>query len=156
MEEELKVLLEQIFGMEEFADCFLVDIQHSNKKLEIFLDTDQGIRFDKCQKISRLIENEYLDVAKPLGDQYTLEVSSPGVGRPLKFYRQYPKNIGRNMEISVASGETHTGQLKQVSPQGVVLSSKVRKKEGNRNVTVEEEVEIPFQNIVKSVVKISF
>lgn len=156
MEEQLKTLLEQIFATEDFADCFLVEIVHNKKKLEIFIDSDEAMDFTKCQKISRIIEKEYLDVEKPLGDTYTLEVSSPGVGRPLKFYRQYPKNIGRTLEVSTEAGSQHSGQLKSISPEGIVLSTKVRQKDGKRTVTKVEEVLIPFQTITKSVVKISF
>lgn len=156
MEEQLKTILEQIFATEAFADCFLVEIEHNKNKLEIFIDSDEAMDFTKCQKISRIIEKEYLDVEKPLGDTYTLEVSSPGVGRPLKFYRQYPKNIGRSLEVSTEEGNSHAGQLKSVSPEGILLATKVRQKDGKRTVTKEEEVLIPFQRIKKSVVKISF
>ena len=49
-----------------------------------------------------------------LKDSYRLEVSSPGVDRPLKFLKQYPKHINRNFEIVYKSGETEnkfTGKL---------------------------------------------
>lgn len=156
MEERITDILAQLFGTDEYADCFLVDINHSNKKLEIFIDSDQQMDFDKCRRISRYLEQEYMDVEKPLGDSYILEVSSPGVGRPLKFYRQYPKNVGRSLEVTTTEGDKYTGKLVQVSPNHILLEAKVRRQEGKRKKTVTEEIEIAFDAIKKSVVKISF
>lgn len=156
MEERINDLLEALFTTEEFSDCFLVEIKQSGKKLEVFVDSDDRMDFEKCRAISRHIEREYLDVEKPMGDVYTLDVSSPGVGRPLKFYRQYPKNVGRTLEVQTTDGDKYTGQLVKVAPNAITLSAKVRKQEGKRKKTVVEEIEIAFDAIKKSTVKISF
>lgn len=61
IENKIIDLLDQKFKEEDFLDCFLVDLQlHANQKLEVFLDSDTGITFEKCQKISRYLE-QYLD-----------------------------------------------------------------------------------------------
>lgn len=156
MEERITDILDRLFATEEFSDCFLVDIKQTNKKLEIFIDSDRNVDFEKCRKISRIIETEYLDVEKPLGDSYVLEVSSPGVGRPLKFYRQYPKNVGRNLEVTTTEGEKYVGKLTSVTPNELTLEAKVRRKEGGRKKTSVEEVNIAFDAVKKSIVKISF
>lgn len=156
MEERITDILEQLFSTEDFSDCFLVDIKQSGKKLEVFVDSDGRMDFDKCRAISRHIEREYLDVEQPMGESYTLDVSSPGVGRPLKFFRQYPKNIGRNLEVITTEGDKYTGELLKVVPNAITLQAKVRKQEGKRKKTVIEEIEIAFDAIKKSTVKISF
>lgn len=156
MEERINDLLEELFATEAFSDCFLVEIKQSGPKVEIFIDSDDRMDFEKCRAISRHIEREYLDIEKPLGESYTLDVSSPGVGRPLKFYRQYPKNVGRNLEVVTTDGDKYTGQLVKVNPNTVTLSAKIRKQEGKRKKTVVEEIEIAFDAIKKSTVKISF
>lgn len=156
MEERINDILDELFATEEYADCFLVEVKHSGNKVEVFVDSDDRMDFDKCRSISRHLEQVYLDAEKPLGDNYTLDVSSPGVGRPLKFYRQYPKNVGRTLEVTTTEGEEYSGKLTTVTPTQIVLEAKVRRKEGKRKKTVVEEIEIDFDAIKKSIVKISF
>jgi len=79
MESKVRKLLTEKFAEEEFADCFLVATELSKKnKLEIFVDSDSGMTFDKCRKLSRYLE-EFIDEEQWLGQKYTLEVSSPGM-----------------------------------------------------------------------------
>ena len=156
MEETITNLLETYFVTEEnFTDCFVVDVNHSNKRLEVFVDSDSGMTFGKCQRISRYLET-YLDEEKPLGEEYVLDVSSPGVDRPLKFYRQYVKNVGRTLEVTTTDGDTYTGQLKAATPTEVVLEAKRRIQEGKRKKTVVEDITLATDAIKKSIVKISF
>ena len=103
VESKIESLLEVKFQEEEFTDCFLIEVKlHANKKLDVFIDSDAGVTFEKCQKISRYLE-QYLDEEGWLGDSYVLEVSSPGISRPLKLLRQYPRNIGRKVEVRFLS-----------------------------------------------------
>ncbi len=140
---------------EDLHDCFVVDVNQSATKVDVFVDCDSGMTFAKCQRISRYLEG-YLDEEQPLGEKYTLNVSSPGVDRPLKFHRQYVKNKGRTLEVTTTEGEKYKGELVTVTELGIVLSGKVRRKEGKRKVTVIEETPISFSDIKKSIVKISF
>ncbi|MEL6803545.1 MAG: hypothetical protein AAFO91_07180, partial [Bacteroidota bacterium] len=157
LEERITDILEQYFAEEpNFQDCFLVDINHSSNKLEVFVDSDSAMTFDKCRRISRKLEKDYMDVEQPLGEKYILEVSSPGVSRPLKLWRQYVKNIGRTVEVQLKEGDKYSGQLKTVEPSHIELEAKVRRKEGKRKVTRVEEVEIPFDAIKKTIVKVTF
>ena len=156
MEEHITGMLENMFAAnEEFSDCFVVDVNQTNTKLEIFVDADSGMTFGKCQRISRFVE-AYLDEEQPLGASYTLNVSSPGVDRPLKFLRQYRKNIGRNLDVTTTEGDKHTGKLIVVEDDHLVLEAKVRRQEGKRKKTVIEETKVPFDTIKKAIVKISF
>ncbi|MEM9836352.1 MAG: ribosome maturation factor RimP, partial [Bacteroidota bacterium] len=81
---------------------------------------------------------------------------SPGVGRPLKFYRQYPKNVGRTLAVTTTDGDKYTGKLLRVAPNELTLEAKVRRKEGKRTKTSVEEIVIAFDAVKKSIVKISF
>ena len=155
IEKQIESLLSEKFSEEAFSDCFPIDIKHTNKKLEVFIDSDTGITFEKCQKISRYLE-QYLDEERWLGENYVLEVSSPGVSRPLKFQRQYPKHVGRKLEVSLEEGPSHTGTLVAVDETGITIEEKVRKKEGKRKKTELVRTEIPFEAIKKAIVKTSF
>ncbi len=156
MEERIANLLEEKFQEEEFKDCFLVEIVQAGNKLDVFIDSDSGITFQKCQQVSRYLENEYLDVDKPLGEEYTLNVGSPGVGRPLQSWRQYPRNVGRKLEIKMQDGSDHEGTLVAVEPNQITLEEKVRFKEGKRTKTEVRQTVLNFDDIKKTTVKISF
>jgi ribosome maturation factor RimP len=156
IEAKITNLLEQKFAEEDFSSCFLVDIKlHSQSKLEVFIDSDEGINFDVCRKVSRYLE-EYIDAEGWLGEKYILEVSSPGATRPLKLFRQYPKHIGRKVEVKTVQGEKKEGTLIAVEEAGIKLSSKQRIKEGKKKKTVVIESEIPFEEIAQTKIKISF
>ena len=156
MIEKITTLLESFFeANEEFQDCYVVDVHQSNTKLDVYVDSDSSMTFTKCQRISRHLE-AYLDEEQPLGEKYTLNVSSPGVDRPLKFHRQYLKNKGRTLEVTTKEGDKYKGELITVTEEGIVLTAKIRRKEGKRKVTVVEETPVSFDNIKKAIVKISF
>lgn len=153
---QLTQLLETKFQEEEFADCFIIEIKSlQNKRVEIYVDSDSGITFKKCQLLSRYLEAE-IDEKGWLGEKYTLEVSSPGITRPLKFARQYPRNIGRKLEVKQLEGETKTGTLIEVDEKQITLESKQRIKEGKKKKTVVVQDIIPFDNIKETKVKITF
>ena len=153
---QLTKLLEIKFQEEEFADCFIIEIKSlPNKRVEIYVDSDSGITFTKCQKLSRYLEAE-IDEKGWLGEKYTLEVSSPGITRPLTFFRQYPRNIGRKLEVKQIEGPTIIGTLIEVGKEQITLEYKERIKEGKKKKTVIQQNIIPFSNIKETKVKITF
>lgn len=154
--ENIEKLLEKKLEEPNFTDCFLVEIKMpATNKLEVFMDSDTGITFRKCQQISRYLE-AVLDEEKWMGEKYTLEVSSPGVGRPLKIRRQYPKNIGRKIEIKLSDGGKVKGTLTAVNENDITIEDKVRVKEGKKKKTQLVATVVPFENIEQTIVKISF
>ncbi|MEL6718556.1 MAG: ribosome maturation factor [Bacteroidota bacterium] len=156
MEDKIAQLVNEKFQLEGWEDCFLVEIkQHGNHKLDVFIDSDEGITFEKCRKVSRHLES-VLDEALWLGEKYTLEVSSPGVSRPLKLKRQYIKNIGRKLEVKIQEEGKEEGLLTKVEEDAIFLEQKVRIKEGKKKRTEVIEREIPFEKITQAKVKISF
>ena len=155
--ERISNLLEEKYATDEaFADCFTVDVElKPGQKLFVFADSDSGLTFEKCQKLSRYLES-HLDTNAWLGDKYLLEVSSPGIGRPFKFLRQYLNNAGRNVEVTLKDKTRQTGLLKTADETQVVLFQKVIEKEGNKKKEVEVETAIPFEQIEKTIVKLAF
>jgi len=157
MIDKIERLLADKFQHEtDFQDCFLIESKLlPTNKLEIYVDSDSGITFEKCRKISRYLE-EYIDTEGWLGEKYTLEVSSPGIGRPLKFARQYPKNIGRKVEVKLIEGGKKTGTLINVSDSSITIEYKERIKEGKKKKTLVIQDEISFDEIAQTLVKITF
>ena len=100
MESKIEALLVEKFNDPDFDDCFVVDIIISKgNRIGVFVDCDSGMTFRKCQMLSRYLEG-FIDEEKWFGEKYVLEVSSPGIDRPLKFARQYRNNIGRKFQLS--------------------------------------------------------
>jgi len=156
LEHKIIAYLEEIFKIEGFEDCFLVEIsQGGNHKLTVFLDSDSGMSFGKCQKISRQLEAR-IEEEGMMPEKYTLDVSSPGIERPLKFKRQYIKNVGRKMEVLNVEGESYVGELTEVHDDRIKLEYKERIKEGKKKKTVIIEKEILFDSINKAIVKAKF
>lgn len=135
---------------------FLVDLKVSGKsgpqKVIVLIDGDTGVGIDDCSKVSRemaaIIEEQDL-----ISGKYILEVSSPGVDSPLKLPRQYPQHIGRKLKLNLTDGQEIKGMLKEVSESSVSVEKEAKKKDKESRAEI---VEIPFNNIEKAKVLISF
>ncbi|MEM1217643.1 MAG: hypothetical protein AAGH79_01965 [Bacteroidota bacterium] len=156
IEQKIEALLQEKFQEEDFQDCFLIEVNlHANNKLEVFLDADSGITFAKCQRLSRYLEG-FIDEEQWLGPKYVLEVSSPGLSRPLKLKRQYLKNQGRKVEVTTKSGEKQVGLLLEIGEDAIVLEQQIKEKVGKKNVKKTIQTPILFSDIQKTIVKIQF
>jgi ribosome maturation factor RimP len=155
--ERIAHLLEEKYVADEaFADCFTVEIEFKpGNKLNIFADSDSGMTFEKCQKISRFLE-EHLDTHGWIGDKYVLEVSSPGIGRPFKFLRQYRNNLGRNVLVTLKDKTQQTGLLKTAEEHQITIEQTVIEKDGKKKKEVKVDTILPFEQIEKTVVKLAF
>ncbi len=82
----------------------LVDVEYVKEgadwHLQIYADKEGGINIDDCVLISRALEKK-LDEEDFIKDPYILEVSSPGLGRPLKKDKDFRRNIGKKVELKL-------------------------------------------------------
>lgn len=80
----------------------LVDVEYvregANWYLRVYADKEGGINIDDCVLISRALE-EKLDAEDFISDAYILEVSSPGLGRPLKKEKDFKRSLGEEVEV---------------------------------------------------------
>ncbi|MFN3999108.1 ribosome maturation factor RimP [Algoriphagus sp.] len=138
------------------ASHFVVEVKleeiAGKTKVLILIDADQGITIQACAKVSRLVSEE-LEANEMIGDAYILEVSSPGVDFPLSSFRQYQKNIGRELKVTLTSGIEVQGKLLELDEEKVKLL--VKKKEKGKKAFEEEQL-VPFSEIKKSIVQVSF
>ncbi len=128
--------------------AFLIDIairkEHGKLYIEIFIDNDTGVTTDLCASLSRKI-SQILEDSNLLERQYHLIISSPGTDRPLKFKRQYPKNIGRIVNVKVKNErqvESLEGELLRVTDDEI-------------SVRTSEDIiqNIPFEKILRTTVE---
>jgi ribosome maturation factor RimP len=113
--------------------------------VEIFIDAEQGVTSDLCSDVSREA-SMLIDRADWIQGSYRLDVSSPGITRPLRFAWQYRKHVGRTLSVRVAGpGGTveHTGRLCSVGEHGIFL-------EKAKGSTPEE---FPFDSLSEAIVK---
>ena len=134
-------------------DIFLVDIRIKPiNNIKIFLDADSGLRIEKCIKINRALYKVMEEMAiYPDGD-FSLEVSSPGIGEPLKMHRQYVKNIGRDVEVTLNDDSKKTGKLISVNDQQLEIEFT----EGKNKKAVTTLLPVALADIKQIIVLIKF
>jgi len=152
LQERVENLLEEAF--QEYNSLFLISLNISDQNhILIVIDGDEGVSVEDCMVVSRKIENN-IDREE---EDFSLEVASSGVSEPLKFPRQYQKNIGRKLEVNTKT-DNFAGNLTDVNEDGIVLSWKAKEPKpiGKGKVTVDKEAKIAFQEIEKAKVVITF
>ncbi len=146
---------------------FLVEVIISSRagaRVLVILDGDKGVTIEVCTRVSRAL-SKMLDESGSIDENYTLEVTTPGLDHPLKLKRQYYKNVGRGFKVHMKSKELVEGKLVEVNDQKIVLQQE--SKEGNlptevvrragRHGKIElKTIEIPFEHIEKAFVMVSF
>ena len=125
----------------EGTDIFLVEVLvKPGNSIRVHVDRPGGISIDECVGISRYLNGELdRDV-----EDYSLEVSSPGLGSPFRVKQQYEKNVGREIEVSLEDGNKLKGKLIQVSEQGIKLDTKGTEREVNFEVITKAKAVISF------------
>ncbi len=107
----------------EFVGCEYLP-QGKYSLLRVYIDSEQGITAEDCGKASHFVSS-VLDVEDPVQGAYTLEVSSPGLDRPLFTAVQYQRFIGEQVKIRVRHSQNgrrnFTGNLVEVDDCQVVL-----------------------------------
>ena len=98
-EQKTEKLLLPIIEKNQFE---LVDVEYvkegSNWYLRAYIDKEGGITVDDCEMVSRAL-SDLLDREDFITDAYILEVSSPGLGRPLKKDKDFSRSIGEEVEV---------------------------------------------------------
>ncbi len=123
------------------SDIFLVEaVVKPGNMIKVHVDRPEGITIKECVLISRFV-NGQLD--REL-DDFSLEVSSPGLSSPFKVKQQYVKNIGRIIEVRLEDGERLEGKLERVDENSIIL------------IVKGVDQEIPLDDIVKAKTIISF
>ena len=107
----------------------LVDVEYVREVgvwyLRCYIDKEGGITVDDCELISCLL-GEWLDKEDFIEDSYILEVSSPGLGRPLKKEKDFARSIGKDVEIrlykAIDKQKEFTGTLTSYDADSVTLT----------------------------------
>ena len=141
--------------LETRQDLYLVDLKFSaGDDITVILDGDVSLTLQDCLDASRAIEFN-LDREE---HDFSLQVMSPGLSEPLKFPRQYKKNMGREIEVLLMNDEKIQGEITAVDEESVTLTLRYRRPKlvGKGKEDVVEEKQIPYSDIRKALVIIKF
>lgn len=119
-----------ILPIVERMEFELVDVEYvkegSTWYLRAYIDKPGGITVNDCEAVAREM-NEILDTEDFIADSYIFEVSSPGLGRPLKKEKDYVRNIGKDVEIhtyrSINRCKDFCGALKAYDANTVTIEA---------------------------------
>lgn len=125
VESRCEALVQPILDEHQFE---LWDVEYvkegANYYLRVYADKPGGITIDDCVTISRALE-EKLDAGDFIEEAYILEVSSPGLGRPLKRDRDFEKSLGQDVELKLYKAQDgqkeYTGCLQAYTKDTVTL-----------------------------------
>ena len=134
---------------------FLIDLKIDEaNKINIVLDGDNGINLQDCITVSRFVDDN-LDREE---EDFSLEVASAGVSSPLKFVRQFKKNIGRKLKIVSVSNEEFEAELTNVTEDNISLEWKAREPKaiGKGKETVDKKQVLAYSEIKEATVIVSF
>ena len=155
--EQIEAFLEPLLDDGRY---FIIDIQFNpmrgSQKVLILLDSDEGITIQECADISRQL-GDALEAEEIVETAYTLEVSSPGLDQPLRLPRQFRKSVGRDLKVTLNTGETLTGTLVEAKDDSIVLQLPTPKKK--KKATEEEpnlRPKIKLDDVAKALVQVSF
>jgi len=132
---------------------FLVEVRiKPTNNVKVFIDADEGVilsdLIDYNRKLYKQLEESGLF---PNGD-FSLEVSSPGLDEPLKLFRQYKKNVGRFVDITLNDSTKREGKLIEATEDGVVIETETGK--GKKKEIKQES--ILFDQIKNTKIQIKF
>lgn len=132
------------------SNFFIVDVlfrgDQRKRIIEIFVDGEKNVSAEDLAEISREI-NRVIEEKDLIKESYRLDVSTPGVDRPLKFLKQFPKHLSRNFEITYYVDKEEkkiTGKLVEINGEELTFLSE------KNNLLIE------YKNITKAKVLISF
>ena len=123
MESQIKAVEQKVVSLfEENPECFLVEVKIiPGNHIKVFVDADHGITLEKLIPYNRRLYKMIEESGIFPDDDFSLEVSSPGLDEPLKLYRQYIKNIGRDVEVIQKDGIKKEGKLVKADQNEIVL-----------------------------------
>jgi len=148
----VRSLMEEALAVNK--ELFLVAFSISTAgDIKVVVDGDKGVSLKECIRISRHIEHN-LDREE---DDFSLQVITPDITKPLEHPRQYKKNIGRVLKINTKEEEIE-GRLQEIVDDALVLTWKTREPKpiGKGKHTVTKQANIAIADITKAIVKIVY
>src|SRR5690625_2510602 len=122
--EQLENMLAPVVESMGFIFWGVEYIQGRGAVVRVFIDSEDGIHVDDCEAVSHQISG-VLDVEDPINTEYVLEVSSPGLDRPLFYLEQWQRYVGEQVKVRllapVEGRRRFTAELVEVKEEQLML-----------------------------------
>jgi ribosome maturation factor RimP len=138
---------------------FLVEVKISaGNNVKVFVDADKGISLERLVKYNRQLYRQIEEGGLFPNNDFSLEVSSPGLDEPLKLQRQYRKNIGRYVEVVQKDGVKKEGKLLGSDETAILIEEEkgAGAKPGKNKKKELVQHTIPLEDIKTTKVQIKF
>ena len=157
IENKIVDLLETRFAEPEHTHLFVVDVKFNpaQQHLKVFVESDMGFTLGDSATLNRYLQS-IIDEEGWLGEKYTLDVSSPGVSKPMRLPRQFKLNVGRKFVVKDREGNEYTGELTDATDEYIILHESKRVKEGKRKVKRDFDYTLTYDQIKSAKVQVSF
>lgn len=134
---------------------YIVDLKiGGGNEIKILIDSDDSVSISQCMSVSRNVEH---NLDREVED-FSLEVSSAGLDQAFKHFRQYQKNVGRDVKVVPNEGKTIEGNLKSVNEDSIIVVTRVKERIEGRKAKhwVETEHVFNFDDIKETKIIIGF
>ena len=112
--------------------------------VQVVVDKDGGLTLDDVADATRVV-SAALDEADPFQGAYVLEVTSPGVDRPLTLPRHWRRNAGRLVDVKLADGSRVRGRIQAADDEGAEVL-----------VQVDEQVRVAYADVARATIEVEF
>lgn len=142
--------------VEEYAnlhELFVVEVLvRKDNHVTVYIDSLNGLQLNDCIKLTRYIEEKFDREA----EDYSLEVSSPGLDYPLRLPQQFQKNLNRKLVIALTNGVSIKGILKSYNKESLEIEYEKISKEGKKKHKEMVIETIPLLSIKEAKVTVVF
>jgi ribosome maturation factor RimP len=120
--------------------------------VDVFIDGDDGVTIDQCAEVSRLL-HAAIELDELFEKSFKLDVSSPGLGKPLMLPRQYRRHVGRNLEVRFKESASDDDESHPKSVAGTLVAAE---SSGITLAIDKDQLSLRFEDIERAVVTPTF
>jgi ribosome maturation factor RimP len=153
-EDQIRIIGEKVNNiLEDHPSHFLVEVRiKPTNNVKVFIDADEGMILSELISYNRKLYKQLEESGLFPGGDFSLEVSSPGLDEPLKLFRQYKKNVGRFVDITLVDASKKEGKLVEATEDGIVIETETGK--GKKKEIKQES--ILFDQIKNTKIQVKF
>jgi ribosome maturation factor RimP len=154
METQIQAIEQKLQSLlEAHPSHFLVEVRvKPTNNIKVFIDADEGMPLSGLVEYNRKLYRHIEESGLYPDGNFSLEVSSPGLDEPLKLNRQYKKNVGRFVEVTLADTLKVEGKLLEVTEEGIIIE----REEGKGKKKEIKQDTILFNNIKSTKIQVKF
>jgi ribosome maturation factor RimP len=153
-EDQIRIIGEKVNSLlADHPSHFLVEVRiKPTNNVKVFIDADEGMILSELISYNRKLYKQLEESGLYPDGNFSLEVSSPGLDEPLKLFRQYKKNVGRFVDITLIDASKKEGKLVEATEDGIVIETETGK--GKKKEIKQES--ILFDQIKNTKIQVKF